>query len=267
MEKQTNSFFIHTLQKAHDRKNGYGTPWPYNVGYYDGQKITWDCIGLIKSICWTHGKIVDNYDIGTCAAYDPTQGLDDLTEKGILDACSDVSSNFKNIEAGEYLYFEDGGHAGVYVGNGHVIECTLGWGLNGVIESDIDNAGRSFYKGVQRGRWIKHGKLPFVDYKQIIKVGDIVTINPGACIYGSNIKFAPFIYGIPHTVIQLDGMRAVVSNDTYGVEAVNVDDLTLYEAPKEESKDNIIEAIIALLDKAKELLKGLLSNGKKEERA
>ena len=62
-------------------------------------------------------------------------GLGDWNGRQILNACSDVSSNFYNLTPGEYLLTEKEDHAAIYVGDftgtlggkqgtWNVIECT-----------------------------------------------------------------------------------------------------------------------------------------------
>ena len=225
---------IACLQKARIRDNGYKNWYPYNLGYYDGAKISWDCWNLVKSIDWTDGAIVDNYIVGHYALYDPNASLGDWTGREILDHCSDVSGNMANIVPGEFLLYEGDSHAGVYIGDGHVIECTVGWGQNGVIQSDIDSLGRSFFRGVQRGRWYRHGKLPFVEYGEpypIFKVGDKVTINEGAKVYGTIVYFASWVYETVLTVKEQTGDRVVVYDGEYCIGAVSAYDVQLYEEP------------------------------------
>lgn len=228
----TDRKFIEVLNKILARKTGYNNSFPYNLGYYHSSGVqTFDCWNLIKAICWTNGTIADNYTVGKYAIYNPASGLGDWTGKQILDHCSEVSGDMSDIDAGEYLLYEGDGHAGVYVGDGHVIECTVGWGMNCVMQSDIDGSGRSFYRGVQRGRWYRHGKLPFVEYTTFSE-GDVVTINDGAKVYGTNIYFAKWVYGQPLTITQLLGDRAVVNNKEYCIGAVSTNDLTPYKEPE-----------------------------------
>ena len=56
------------------------------------------------------------------------------------------------------------GHAGVYLGNGKVFECTTGWGTRRCIISEIDKYGNRIYNGVKNVPWTWHGKLIYIDY-------------------------------------------------------------------------------------------------------
>ena len=234
----TDVYFLEVLNKILNRATGYYSVYPYNVGYYHANGvITFDCWCMIKAICWSNGTIADNYRVGNYAIYNPAAGLGDWTGREILDHCTDVSGDMSNIQAGEYLLYEGDSHAGIYVGDGHVIECTTGWGMNCVMQSDIDNAGRSFYRGLQRGRWYRHGKLPFVEYSKPFKVGDVVTIVQGAKVYGTDIYFASWVYDTPLLLTQLIGDRAVVCDDEYVIGAVSTKDLRIYEKPVEKPEE------------------------------
>lgn len=45
--------FIECLWIAHNRPNYYYNKYPYNLGYYDGSQISFDCWNLGKAIIWT----------------------------------------------------------------------------------------------------------------------------------------------------------------------------------------------------------------------
>lgn len=59
-------------------------------------------------------------------------------------------------------------HIGYYIGDGQVIECTVGWGVNSITISQIDSAGRRSRNGVANGTWIYHGMVPWLDYSSYI---------------------------------------------------------------------------------------------------
>lgn len=237
----TDKDFLNCLKTILDRKNSYNNKYPYNVGYYHGEDkggISFDCWNLVKAICWSNGAIAKNYRVGNYAVYVPNSGLGDWTGRQILDHCSDVSGNMANIVPGEFLLYEGDAHAGVYWGDGKVIECTVGWGQNGVIMSDIDSAGRSYYKGVQRGRWYRHGKLPFVSYSEPypkFNVGDSIMIVYGAKVYGMDIYFADFVYDMVLTVKRQDGDKVVAYKgaDWY-IGDVSAKDVIPYVEPEPE---------------------------------
>ena len=88
-----------------------------------------------------------------------SNGVPDWGANYTIEVCSDVSTNFSNIEPGEAVWMKN--HIGYYIGNGVVIEATPKWD-SGVQRSNILNVERN---GMSKSRtWVKHGKLPWVDY-------------------------------------------------------------------------------------------------------
>ena len=133
-------------------------------------KFRMDCVLSVKGIFWgfTANK---NKDRG--GAVYKSNGVGDFSCNGALDYCSDVSTNFKHLVAGEYLCMKGlisdkkpVNHTGIYLGNGKVFECTScrTWGVKKCIISDIDSQGTRSYKGKKCLRWTYHGKLKWVDY-------------------------------------------------------------------------------------------------------
>ena len=118
-----------------------------NKGYY-----AFDCVGLIKGIVWGWPEIVY-----------ASNGLADLSDSGLIRICSEVSTDFSNIQIGEVVWMD--GHVGIYAGDKQVIECTTKW-TNDVLISNLANLGND--TGNCR-TWIKHGKLPMIEYLQGIR--------------------------------------------------------------------------------------------------
>ena len=109
-----------------------------------------DCCGSIKGVIW--GFSGDPKKTYGGAVY-KSNNMPDVTEKGLIDMCSERSKDLNNIMPGEILYMK--GHCGVYIGNGRVIESTPS-GKDGLQETAI-----SFQK------WTEHGKLtPHITYGQ-----------------------------------------------------------------------------------------------------
>lgn len=162
----TASEFINCLQIAMARPNTYNNEYPYNLGYYNGSTISWDCWNLGKSIIWSRGSIVNNYSVGTHSRVDTSCGLGDWDGLTIVQQAPNCSSNFSNLVPGEWLYMS--GHTGYYIGNGQVIECTTGWGVNGITQSQIDSYGNRSRNGVSGGKWLYHGMVPWLDYSSFI---------------------------------------------------------------------------------------------------
>ncbi|MBP5253863.1 MAG: N-acetylmuramoyl-L-alanine amidase family protein [Lachnospiraceae bacterium] len=159
--------FIAALKRAAARKTTYISAYPYNLGYYDGNVISWDCSNFGKSIIYTKGAIVDNWTVGNFSPVDTSCGLGDWNSDGIhANLLSAFSTDFSALVPGEWLWMS--GHIGYYIGDGQVIECTLGWGVNGVTQSQVDAAGRRTRNGVQSGSWAAHAKVPWIDYSGVV---------------------------------------------------------------------------------------------------
>lgn len=115
-----------------------------------------DCVCLIKGILW-------GWDANVNAIYGgadfKANGVPDFGTESMLDYCTDVSTDFSNIEPGEVLWME--GHAGIVISDKLAIECTPIW-EDGVQITAIGNVGK--VKGYHTRTWKKHGKIKFVDY-------------------------------------------------------------------------------------------------------
>lgn len=116
-----------------------------------------DCCGLVKGILW-------GWDGSTSKIYGgavyKSNGVPDVNELGLINACKEVSTDFSHISDGELVWMK--GHCGVYIGNGIVIESTPAWDC-GVQKTGLGNIGYSI-NGKAR-TWTKHGKLPWVEYE------------------------------------------------------------------------------------------------------
>ena len=144
-------------QKAAQLPNWYTSKRKAELKALIGQGyFGFDCICLIKGILWGWNGNLDSVNGG--AVYG-SNGVPDVTEYGMLELCTDVSDDFSKIETGEYLYMS--GHCGIYIGNGEAIECTPKW-ENGVQITAVHNIGK--INGMNGRVWLKHGKLPTVEY-------------------------------------------------------------------------------------------------------
>ena len=109
-----------------------------------------DCICLIKGILW--GWSGDKNLIYGGAVY-KSNDVPDFGTESLMKYCTDVSDDFSNIEIGEVLYLK--GHAGIYKGDGKVVEATPSW------ENKVQ------ITNLKDRKWLKHGKLNFVDYTKL----------------------------------------------------------------------------------------------------
>lgn len=198
MKVFTDKEFINKLKwLVNDIPNYYhsenGTFCNYN---WSNNKFMMDCVVSIKGLLW--GFNADKNKAHGGAVY-LSNDVADFTPDGGLNYCTEVSQDFNNIKPGEYLCMKGTGHshAGVYLGNGKVFECTVAWNTNKCIISDIDSYGNRSYNGVRSLKWTYHGKLNYIDYRkdEIMKhkIGDIVKINGVYISSTSTEKLIPAI--------------------------------------------------------------------------
>lgn len=188
--------------------NGTWCTYNWNVG-----KFMMDCVVSIKGLLW--GFKADKNAPHGGGVY-LSNGVADFSPDGGLDYCTEVSNNFSKLVPGEYLCMKGIGesHAGIYLGNGKVFECTVGWNAHKCIISEIDTSGNRFYNGVRNLKWTYHGKLIYIDYSDQndsnqtlkYKIGDVVTINGVYISSDSTEKLVPAITKGTITKI-IDGAR------------------------------------------------------------
>lgn len=155
----TSAELVQKLKNIVNRANYYYNRFPYNLGYYNGYAISFDCWNLVKALI-NDPNIDQNYTYGYHAP--PVGNMGDWDGWTILQHCSDVSTDFSRIFVGEYLYMA--GHAGIYIGNGLVVECTTDWD-GGTQISRITSSGGRYKNGVWGRSWTYHGKLTeWIDY-------------------------------------------------------------------------------------------------------
>lgn len=110
----------------------------------------WDCAGLVKGILW--GWDGDR-DFPYGGGVYESEGVPDVNVSGWERNCHDVSADFTTLLPGELVFLP--GHMGVYLGNGTVVEATLGFYGDGIVYTPL--AGRG---------WTHHGKCNFIEYTQ-----------------------------------------------------------------------------------------------------
>lgn len=120
-----------------------------------------DCVCLIKGILWGwKGDATKTYGGASYAS----NGVPDIGADSMITKCSELSTNFNDIEVGEAVWMS--GHIGVYIGDGLAVECTPSW--ENKVQITACNCTKSGYK---RRNWTKHGKLPYIEYvKEEVKV-------------------------------------------------------------------------------------------------
>ena len=145
-----------------------------------------DCVNTLKGIFW--GWNGDKNKVYGGANYPsknhPSKVPDVNANTMFSKSCTGHSTNFKNIEVGEFVWMS--GHIGVYIGNGLAVECTPIW-KDGVQITAVGNIGKK--SGYKTRTWTKHGKSVFLDYtkkpeptptpkpSKEFKIGDKVVIS------------------------------------------------------------------------------------------
>lgn len=128
----------------------------YKVPNAKSMDFLFDCSGFAyKALPW--GWDGDRSKVYGGAIY---KKIPELETSNILAICSDVSEDFSKIEVGEVLYMT--GHVGIYIGEGKAVECTSKW-TNGCLISEVQNCKINTGNAYKR-TWLKHAKLPFINY-------------------------------------------------------------------------------------------------------
>ncbi len=108
-----------------------------------------DCSGLIKAVLWGWNG---NSSLSNGGAVYKSNNIPDVSANGMIKRCSNISTNFTNIEMGELLWMD--GHVGIYYKDNQVIECSPAFKNKVQITK------------LSQRKWLKHGKLPWIEYKQ-----------------------------------------------------------------------------------------------------
>jgi hypothetical protein len=156
-----------------------------------------DCVCLIKGILWGWSGDVNKSYGGAIYA---SNGVPDISTEVMITKCSNLSTDFTSLTAGELLWMV--GHVGIYIGDGLAVECSPAW-ANKVQITAVKNIGTK--SGYNARTWTKHGKLPYIDYQTATtestivsgnttpsiehKVGDVVTFK-GSMHYTSSYASA-----------------------------------------------------------------------------
>lgn len=141
------------------RRYAYNLLHQIAINKASSDTFAFDCIGAVKGVLWSFNFDTSKPFGGSIYC---SSGIPDITEDSLIKRCLDVSTDFSNIEEGEYVWIK--GHCGIYVGDGLVVECTPKWNGGVQYSSIID------LPGYNRRDWEKHGKLPYVEYTYVPSV-------------------------------------------------------------------------------------------------
>ena len=124
----------------------------------DRDTFFFDCGGLIKGILWGWNGDLNRVYGG--AVYSETNTVPDIGADTMITKCSGISDefDFATMKAGEVVWKP--GHIGVYVGDGLAVECTPMW--DNKVQITACNCTK---QGYNRRNWVKHGKLPWINYE------------------------------------------------------------------------------------------------------
>lgn len=169
-----------------------------------------DCVGLIKSYYWSGyangGKGSPKY-----------KGSTDVNAHGMY-AKAKVKGAISTIPEipGLIVYSKTHPHVGVYIGNGYVIESTLGSRGDGVVKTKL-----KAWSG-----WEYWFECPYIDYEEEtskttkLKVGDTVRVIGGAPDYKGK-PLASFVYKQKYEVMEIKSDRVVIGQKGAITAAIN----------------------------------------------
>lgn len=126
----------------------------------------WDCINLPKAILWSW--VGDPHQEYGGAKYLSNDVPDATVNEFWSDCCYDQRTDWNAIVPGEFLYYGNGSHCGIYIGDGLAIEATGSWDRScttSVVNNVIDQFPNADADGRAR-TWQAHAKIIYVDYTE-----------------------------------------------------------------------------------------------------
>lgn len=165
MKIMTNYQLIDRMKELLNEPNYYGSggsnwsTW-VNGGWYV------DCTCSIKAILWGGRFIPENRNKKHAGCSYKSNGVPDFTPSSCVTWTNATRGQFDKLVPGEVVLMTTHGHAGLYIGNGQVIEVTPAWtgGIPGCQISQIGKNGERVKNGRQVYSWEYHGKFPVIDY-------------------------------------------------------------------------------------------------------
>jgi len=162
----TNIELINRMKELLNEPNFYGSGGNQWSSWQNGRGWYVDCTCSIKAILWGGRFISSNRGKAHAGCNYGSNGVPDFTPAKCVEWTNATRGNFKNLIPGEILLMTSHGHAGLYIGNGQVIEVTPAWtgGTPGCQISQIGVNGERIKNGRQVLSWEYHGKIPVIDY-------------------------------------------------------------------------------------------------------
>ena len=186
----TNIELINRMKELLNEPNFYGSGGNQWSTWQNGRGWYVDCTCSIKAILWGGRFIPENRGKAHAGCQYLSNGVPDFTPASCVTWTNATRGNFNTLVPGEILLMTSHGHAGIYIGNGEVIEVTPAWtgGTPGCQVSKIGANGERIKNGRQVLSWEYHGKIPVIDYISKptptptpstlkYKVGDKVVLN------------------------------------------------------------------------------------------
>lgn len=161
----TNYDLINRMKELLNEPNYYGSGGSNWSSFINGGWYV-DCTCSIKAILWGGRFIKENRGKPHAGCNYGSNGVPDFTPSSCVKWTNATKGNFKTLVPGEILLMTSHGHAGLYIGNGQVIEVTPAWtgGNPGCQISQIGKNGERIKNGRQVLSWEYHGKIPVIDY-------------------------------------------------------------------------------------------------------
>ena len=161
----TNLELINRMKELLREPNYYGSGGSNWSSWVNGGWYV-DCTCSIKAILWGGRFIPENRGKAHAGCQYLSNGVPDFTPAKAVEWTNATKGNFGTLVPGELLIMTSHGHAGIYIGNGEVIEVTPAWtgGNPGCQISQIGRNGERIKNGRQVLSWEWHGKIPVVDY-------------------------------------------------------------------------------------------------------
>lgn len=201
----TNYELIDRMMELYNEPNFYGSGGNQWSSWINGKGWYVDCTCSIKAILWGGRFIPANRPYPHAGCHYLSNDVPDFTPASCVGWTNATRGHFESLIPGEILLMTSHGHAGLYAGNGNVIEVTPAWtgGTPGCQISQIGRNGERIKNGKQVLSWEYHGKIPVIDYinkptpepapKHEYKIGDVVDIDGVYVSSTSTEKLTPAI--------------------------------------------------------------------------